>query len=170
MKSPVRSFALPSKRQAFSLIEVTIAVGIVGFAFLPLMALLPVGLASFRSSIDQTALSQIVQQIGNESQQSDFDAVTTPPGFRFFDEQARELDAAKSSEAIFQSRLVVVDDVDSPHLKRLVIQVARNPGGAATLRETSASGIGALWSEDNPLPVATRSLLLARSSSATSTP
>lgn len=149
----------------FSLVEVTIALGIVGFAFLPLMGLLPVGLASFRSAIDQTALSQIVQKIGNESQQSDFDAVTTPSNFRFFDEQARELDASRSSEAIYQSRLIVVDDADSPHLKRLVIQVARNPGGAAKLNETSSPGMGAFWSDDNPFPVATRSLLLGRSSS-----
>jgi uncharacterized protein (TIGR02598 family) len=154
----------------FSLVEVTIALGIVAFAFVPLMGLLPVGLTSFRSAIDQTVLSQIVQQIGNESQQSDFDAVTTPQNFRFFDEQARELDATRSSEAIFRSRLVVVDDADSPHLKRLVIQVARNPGGAAELKETSTPSIGTLWSDDNQLPVATRSLLLARSSSIPPTP
>jgi uncharacterized protein (TIGR02598 family) len=85
----------------FSLVEVIIALGIVAFAFVPLMGLLPVGLTSFRSAIDQTVLSQIVQQIGNESQQSDFDAVTNPKNFRFFDEQQ----IASLASSIFNVRL-----------------------------------------------------------------
>jgi uncharacterized protein (TIGR02598 family) len=158
------SFALPSaqnrnKASAFSLIEVVLALGIIAMAFVPLMGLLPVGLSNFRGSIDQTVVAQIVQRLGNEAQQSDFESVTAYAG-RYFDDQAREVDASES--ATYVARLLVMRD--ETYLKRLIVQVARNPGGAATLREESTGGGQNLWSEANALPVFTRSLLLACSS------
>ncbi len=137
------------------------ALGIVGLAFVPLMGLLPVGLNNFRGSIDQTVVAQIVQRLGNEAQQSDFESVTTYAD-RYFDDQAREVDASEKASAIYVARLLVMED--ETYLKRLVVQVARNPGGAATLKEESTGDGLNLWSEANALPVFTRSLLLARSS------
>jgi len=55
------------KRQmAFSLVEVTISLGIVAFALLSLLGLLPVGLMSMHEAIRQTVSTHIVKQISNE--------------------------------------------------------------------------------------------------------
>lgn len=157
--SAVIPFPVATRRidasHGFSLVEVVLALGIVGFAIVPLLGLLPTALGNFRSSIDRSATARIVERLGNEAKQSDFDAVGTSVDDRFFDEQGNEI--CDSDKAIYQARVVVFDD--NAHLKRLVIQVARNPGGQATL----ASEDG-LWKEGGALPVATRSVFLARSS------
>lgn len=135
--------------------EVVIALGIVGFAFVPLMGLLPTGMGAFRSSVDRSATARIVERLGNEAKQSDFDAVNDQVGDRFFDEQGNEVLLAK--QAIYQAKMFVEDD--NKNLKRLLIQVARNPGGASILATENG-----LWKEGGTLPVATRSVFLARSS------
>lgn len=48
---------------AFSLVEVTLAIGIVGFALLAIFALIPVGLTAGRDSIDATRSSLIAQDL-----------------------------------------------------------------------------------------------------------
>lgn len=148
-------------RQAFSLVEVVLALGIVGVIFIPLMGLLPVGLASFRSSMDASIVSQIVQQIGSDALQSDFDAIPLLTGTRFFDDQARGVPAAEKTRSLYHTRVVTVEEPDAPHLKRLIVQVVRNPGGVVQMEVGADTG---LWKEKGSLPVVTRSLLIARSS------
>lgn len=76
--SPQRSFStarshLPSA--GFSLIETALALGIVAFAFVALLGLLPAGMTVFRKSVDTTVSAQIVQHIVSDAEQSDFDAL-----------------------------------------------------------------------------------------------
>lgn len=171
MNAPPRALNYGLSRHAryfirgFSLVEVVIALGIVCVAFIPLMGLLATGLNVFQGSMDQTVASQIVQRLGNEAQGSDFDAVSTPSGFRYFNAESGELSVTKQSDAIYVSRMAVLEEAASPYMKRLVIQVARNPGGSVVLQETSLANGSVLWSDANFLPVVTRSLLLARNSS-----
>lgn len=54
------------RARGFSLVEVVLAVGIVSFALLPLMALLPVGLRTVKNSMTQTVTAAIAQQIRGE--------------------------------------------------------------------------------------------------------
>lgn len=143
--------------RGFSLIEVVLALGIISVAFVPLMGLLPTGMASFRSSMDRGATVRITERLGNEARQSDFDSVGSNPADRYFDEQGNEVTA--SSQAIYQARTMV--ETENSHLKRLVIQVARNPAGAVTMQTDGDTGF---WKE-GALPVMTQSILLARSSS-----
>lgn len=71
--APGWPYASPSRTgRGFSLVEVTIALGIVGFAAVTVMALVPVGLKSLRNSIDQTVVSQIGQQISSDILQTPF--------------------------------------------------------------------------------------------------
>jgi uncharacterized protein (TIGR02598 family) len=153
--------AVRRRRQAFSLVEMVLAIGIVSVVFIPLMGLLPVGLASFRSSMDTAIVSQIVQQIGSDALQSDFDAIPLLTGTRFFDDQAREVPAAEKTRSLYQTRVVTVEGPDAPHLKRLIFQVVRNPGGVVQMEVGADTG---QWEENGSLPVVTRSLLIARSS------
>ena len=60
---PAKLFRLGS---AFSLIEVTLALGMVSFSMLSIIALLPVGLKTFRDSKVETALGGIQRQLRAE--------------------------------------------------------------------------------------------------------
>lgn len=53
------------KSAGFSLVEVTLAIGIIAFALLAIFALIPVGLNSSRDAIDDTTTSLIAQDIYN---------------------------------------------------------------------------------------------------------
>lgn len=71
--------ALASCRRAFSLIEVVLAMGVVSFAILPLVAVLPIGLATVRDSMDETVTANIAQQVRGELQQLSFGSNSTDP-------------------------------------------------------------------------------------------
>ncbi len=138
-----------------------LALGIVGIAFIPLMGLLPVGLSASRGSTDSLVVSQIVQQIGSDAAQSDFDAIPLLAGDRFFDDQSRELPPGDRARSLYQARLVVNSDAGSPHVRRLTVQVVRNPGGAVSMEQSASGG---LWRNQGALPIVTRSILISRSS------
>lgn len=82
---------------AFSLVEVALALGIIAFALIPVIGLLPIGLSSYRKSIDLSVGSQITQRIIDEAQQSDFDTLTGNRAdpfagpVRYFGSQGEEL-------------------------------------------------------------------------------
>lgn len=59
--------SLRTRLRAFSLIETVIAMGIVGFAFVGIVGLLPCGLQVFRKAMDATAKAQMVQHLVGEA-------------------------------------------------------------------------------------------------------
>lgn len=94
----------PAQRSGFTLVEVTLAIGIVAFAFLALLALLPAGSTAFRRAIDLAICGQIAQRVISDCQNGDFDVMTEAktsgefiPGhttaltMRYFDDQGREI-------------------------------------------------------------------------------
>lgn len=141
------SFGCPS---AFTLVEVTLAIGIIGFAFVAVLGLLPAGLTAFRKAMDVSVSSQIVQRIVTEAQQTDFnklisstDAVQVYPS-RFFDEEGNEVDQATS---VYEAKLIVHKDPVVPgaspeqkNLVRLIIDVASNPGHQPIARDEETAG------------------------------
>ena len=56
----------PQNRCAFSLVEVTLALGIAAFCLLAIFGLLPIGLNSNQSSIEQTAAASLTRGIISE--------------------------------------------------------------------------------------------------------
>ena len=95
----------PKPTAAFSLVEVTMAIGIVSFALLSLIALLPSGLQSVRDSANEAALSSIVRTVRGELNQASFSDVTTtlPAQTWYFNESGHRLEAsAPSGERFFQ--------------------------------------------------------------------
>lgn len=101
-------------RQAFSLIEVTLAIGIVAFAFIGLFALLPLGLTSLDNAIDATIESQIVQQITTIARQSSFNQLQTQatdatPMSYYFDNQGEQItDTARQQQDYVYTAAVTV--------------------------------------------------------------
>lgn len=96
--------------QAFTLVEVVLALGIVSFGFLGIFSLLPAGVGAFRSGMDTSLCAQISQRIVSEAEQSDFDSLVPQNGntvdgvatggtsgqfyalpLRYFDDQGTEL-------------------------------------------------------------------------------
>ncbi len=65
------------QRDGFSLIEVTIAIGVTAFCLIAIMGLLPVGLNSNRTSIEQTAGTSILTAIASDLRAT---PSTKPPG------------------------------------------------------------------------------------------
>ena len=101
--------AAPQSR-AFSLVEVVIAVGVVSFAFVAILGLIPAGMSQFRQAMDTSACAQIAQRVIGDAQQTDFDILTQSadsrtsaanytfiaptvdgPRVRYFDEAANEI-------------------------------------------------------------------------------
>jgi len=67
-RSPKSRFA----QSGFSLVEVTLAIGIVAFAFVALFALLPQGMSQFRRTMETTLSTQIAQRVITDAQQTEF--------------------------------------------------------------------------------------------------
>ncbi len=91
------------------------ALGIVAFAFVSLIAMLPIGLATFRSAVDQSVGAQISQRVVTDAEQADFDemlmtAETTGSDFyalkvRYFDDQGNEIIPAGEDGLLDQQKL-----------------------------------------------------------------
>jgi len=124
----------------FSLIEVALAVGVVAFAFVSLMGLLPVGLQVFRNTIDASVRSQIVQHVTTDALQTNFDVLTSSSNALtnvYFDDQGNEVAQTGSIYSV-QVQVTPSTALPSPSssgtnsdLATLLIQIADNPAQVA---------------------------------------
>lgn len=107
------------REEAFSLIEVTIAMAIAAIAVVTLLGLVPQGMNTMRDAGDEAIMARIHQQVLNELQVADFDALDTYHDMEiFFDAQGEELGDNKGSgggvgvkgsfEHIFSARIAVL--------------------------------------------------------------
>jgi uncharacterized protein (TIGR02598 family) len=87
----------------FSLVEVTLSLAIVSFAFTSLVALLPMGLHTFRESISTTVKAQITQEIITQATQTEFanlgqlaSSSASTPTYYYFNDDAIQVSANKS--------------------------------------------------------------------------
>ena len=134
----------------FSLIEVTIALGVVSFALIALFGLLPTGLTTFRSSIDRSVASQIAQNIISQARQTEFSSLSslaTPSGVpkRFTEDGDETTDATKT---IYVAKVEVVTPVSFPpstpntSMAKIRVRVVNSPSGseaAITSNSTSSA-------------------------------
>ncbi len=145
--------------RAFSLVEVTIAIGIVAFAFVALVGVLPVGLQTFRRAVDASIGAQITQRILNDIQQTDFDVLvgghTSPFLFpsttRYFDDQGSEVTAPTA--AVYHVKTLINPATDLPggssaaatngNLATITIQIVNNPGN----RTLATDGSTGMWND-----------------------
>ncbi len=129
---------------AFSLVEVTLALGIVAFSLVTLLGVIPMGLVTFHKAVETSVGSQIVQQVVTDVEQTDFSSLTSSTGvnqlgLRYFDDQGNELPSSTSPGAIYQVNVVINtspvfsggSSTASPSLACLTIDIVTNPGRAA---------------------------------------
>ncbi len=161
-------------RFAFSLVEVALALGILSFALVGLMGILPVGLSTFHRSTDNSTGAQIAQRLINEAGQTDFSTlvgtVASTPVVRYFDNEGNELPAANKSQAVFNTNLVVTSGTagtalpggaaataPNANLATVVVQVAVNPGNRSL-----TAGPNQLWAATAGVTISTYAANVAR--------
>jgi uncharacterized protein (TIGR02598 family) len=157
--SPAALRRSPLLRAAgFSLVECVLAIGVVSFAFVSILAMIPMGMTAFRQAVDTTVGSQIVHRLINEAQQTDYSTlVATPTTERYFDDQGNEVQTI--ADSIYTVDVTVTAPTtlpntatpDSTNLATVVVRFANNPGH----RPTPFDGT-------NPLSYATYTALIAR--------
>jgi len=177
-------FALRScrgeKRAGFTLLEVTIAIGVLAVAVIPLVGLIPMGLNVFHQAIDTSVEAQIAQLVINEAQQTDFSTLigTNTSRFqqsatpRYFDVQGNEIAHAQSANAIYQVQTVITPQAQMPYnpaflinnpqdatnanLAIVTVQIAKNPANGSIPLDTTTL----LWT-GNTIPIATYSAIIS---------
>lgn len=123
---------------AFSLVEVTLALGVISVSLLSLLGLLPAGLGVLRNSMEQTVHAQIVQRVAAEISSTDFNALSNQS--LLFDDEGQLLAATDSSKASYLASIqgsnaslpgltnqADVDQLQS-YLKRVRIGISRTNG------------------------------------------
>ena len=93
--------------RAFSLVEVTLATGMITFSFLVMLGLMPVGLTALNDSGKQMAQTTIFNTIETELAQTGWTNLTSYVGRfpKYFDLQGNEV--ASSGDSIYTVRLSV---------------------------------------------------------------
>ena len=113
---------------AFSLVEVTLAIGIIAFAFVALFGLLPTGMATFRASVDATNDITILQEMNAMVQVTAWENIDSLDSNKggdefYFDEEGRRTDTKKnpaSTQEVKARRLYQV---------KLLVEKCYQPGG-----------------------------------------
>ena len=151
---------------AFSLVEVTLAIGVFGFAFTAIVGLIPMGLTTFRQAMDASVGSQICQRVINDAQQTDFDVLTSSSNaniVRYFDDAGNEL--STPAKAIYHVKTVVTGTPPLPgttgfaSLATVFIQIANNPANQTIPTDpTNASA----WKNDPRFSITTYSGLVSQ--------
>ena len=111
-------------QRGFSLVEATLSIGVVAFAFIAILGLLPAGLTVFRQAMDTSVSAQISQRVAADLQVSDYfellreaslgDSEEAPYGTlprRFFDDQGNEIPLSKDGTLYERDRLRALYEV-----------------------------------------------------------
>jgi uncharacterized protein (TIGR02598 family) len=150
----MQSTRRPALSAGFSLIEITLSIGIIAFAFVALLGLLPTGMAVFRDAMDTSVTAQISQRIAGEIQETEFSSLLSQckpdlslfkPGTedqsgvlptRYFDDQGNEISVGNAASPSAVERRKIIYDA---YIR--VSRAARLPSGSkeAAVREPSGN-------------------------------
>ena len=85
-----------ARRTGFSLVEVVMAIGIIGFCMIPIMALIPVAMKTSRQSMDRNTEIRMMQSIRAELFKTPFSQLTPTTNF-YFDVDGYPLSSASGA-------------------------------------------------------------------------
>jgi uncharacterized protein (TIGR02598 family) len=100
------------RTSAFTLVEVVVGLGLIMFALVPIMSLLPVALNTSADSNRVTYTSNIMQQLTNEANLTDYSALDNLATTRYFDDQGFEITGASSSNWTYKA-VVTLTSINS---------------------------------------------------------
>lgn len=129
------------RSRGFTLVEMVISLGIVGFAFTAIVGLLPFGLQNFRAAMDTTLQTQMAQSLVGKAGQSSYADLAQLAGQSFYFDDNGSLvgasDPAKTYEAVIQVEKQTVLPSDSGYrnsnLARVTITFSQK-GSSGSLR------------------------------------
>ena len=186
-QTPFRRVTQLSRRAAsdaaFSLIEVTLAIGIIAFAFVALFGLLPTGMKTFRASVDATNDVTMLQEMNAMVQVtgwSKIDGLDSTKGSGdeyFFDEEGRRTDSRKNQASapevkarrLYQVKLLVEKcyqpggtKVEMKDARRVVVVIGDifRPQSAKDFESVTRSS--ELFKNGKPLDVRSRTFIITR--------
>jgi uncharacterized protein (TIGR02598 family) len=134
----------------FSLVEVTLAMGLVSFSLVALMGMLPVGLSNFRTAMELQTQSRIVQAIAAEIQLTPFSAIAAG-GYqddfpRYYNEEGVPVAAAEGLYTVTAAAPAGVDlpgAPNNPEMRLLTFGIVKKTApGAAEAFSLIASNTG----------------------------
>jgi uncharacterized protein (TIGR02598 family) len=99
----------PRRNQGFSLVEISLALGIIAFAFIALLGLLPVGLQTFRQAIDTGNEARIMQTFMSKLEATEFSRI-------------KDLDFEKSDEIFYFDEEGMPTDTSTDEVPTLASQ------------------------------------------------
>jgi uncharacterized protein (TIGR02598 family) len=121
------------RRSGFSLVEVVMALGIMSFALMGIVGLLPAGLSQFREAIDITVQSQIAQELVSELQRTDYTAIQS--GSYFYDSEGGNLPGPDDAQFTYTATISVLGDGERD---RLIAPTWTDPQGGPALSGVKA--------------------------------
>src|SRR4051812_20667830 len=118
-------------RAAFSLVEVALAIGIIAFAFVALLGLIPTGLTTFKNAIDKTNETLIVQDLNSMIQVTDWSKVDaldykTSQEVYYYNDEGRFVDTKSSATGATGGMLTRLYEA------KLIIEPFRRPEAPTT--------------------------------------
>jgi uncharacterized protein (TIGR02598 family) len=111
MISSVHGLPIP-RRHGFTLVEVTISLGIVAFAMVSLVGMIPAGLSNFRGAMSQTVEAQIVQALSEDIALTDFSNLPDLTS-RTFTYDSRGVVTPLADAATFYTATIVLEPLDN---------------------------------------------------------
>lgn len=124
------------KSRGFSLVEVTLAIGLTTFSVIVLLGLLCSGVNESRQATDQTVMVQIAQQLIGMAQQTDWSHTDElSSAYFYFDETGQLLEGSEEDQAVFAGCILVEPEVNLPadgsgvndQMAKVRVRVVRDP-------------------------------------------
>lgn len=134
----------------FSLVEVVLAMGVISFAMISVIGLLPVGLSTFQRAMDQTVEGQIIQRINGEMMLTPFKQLSASYNGKttYFDMEGQLLPNATDAKYKVETSLIgttypgstnaVYPGASSPaeavasNVQGIQVSIIKMPGATAT--------------------------------------
>ena len=130
--------SLQSRLSGFSLVEVTIALGVFAFAVLGLIGMLPIALQTHRDAKNDTVLSQIKQRLAAEALLTDgaqlAGLLKDGNRYRGYDSEGLEVDT-NAPDVVYRSEIALQPfqipgtTLTSSSLQRVVFYALQDPAG-----------------------------------------
>lgn len=102
-----------TRRNAFTLVESVMAIGIVSFAMLSILGLIPVGLGTFRNAMNLTVETTIVQAVSGDLLRTDYaDLAAT----NFYFDQEGGMVAKGDTKHLYTAEVLTPQNLDTAGL------------------------------------------------------
>jgi len=147
----VKACGSPRGVQAFSLIEIAIALGITSVGLIAILGMVPVGLTAMRDSIENTTIALISNGVASNLRAKTKDDFEKEVTAYYFDDQGRESDSQVAGG--YTAKATVLTRSDTLGGKKLVtlsLQVSHH--GSATQTNTQPASTTSMVLILTPLP------------------